>query len=253
MLFVDRFSTFTEAEVKALQKSGVDGSIAYLGAYTHPGWGKGITKETLQMYTALGWKTCFNYEGDPVSRSYFKNGQGQSDAHDVLVEFVHLGVKPTPEIDCYFSVDYNAHLPADFQVVDNYFVEVEKELDHKFTDGVYGGDPILTFLSSKDARSRVSKRWQTIAWSGGKEFGNINLYQIRVDVHRAGNVVDLDVVKRTPGYYPVPKSVNKAVPAKHEPAVHYHIVIPKDFTDIKQVTAVADQIRRLGIPASIQK
>lgn len=201
--FIDHFGNLTLAEATALKRSGIDGIIVYLCAYVHPDWMKGVTPEALAMYREIGWKVCFNYEGDPTSTSYFTPDQGKRDAEDVLTEFRWLGIAPDPAIDIYYSVDYDAHLLTDFEAVDSYFVEVEREMGGKYISGSYGGLPILEYLSSGHAKSKLTKFWQTIAWSGGRLFCHANLYQNRVNTRIDGASVDVDEVLVSPGWWPV--------------------------------------------------
>ncbi|MCL6442092.1 MAG: DUF1906 domain-containing protein [Alicyclobacillus sp.] len=201
--FIDCFSPLTAADAKALKTHGYAGVIRYLGAKTHPEFGKGITLEELHSLTEASLKVVFNWEGNSTSRAYFTSQQGAQDAKDTLTELAYLGIAPNSNIVVYYSVDYDAYTQADFDAVDNYLVAVEKELGGTFGYGVYGGLPVLQYLSSGKAKAKPTRFWQTIAWSGGRLFSHANLYQNKVETRVSGISVDVDQVLVEPGWYPV--------------------------------------------------
>jgi len=233
--FVDCFSPLIRAEALALKRSGVDGVCRYLGAKTHPEWGKGITPEELHEITQAGLKVVFNWEGNSTSRAYFTAAQGKQDATDALTELSWLGVKPSPEIAVYFSVDYDAYTPEDFAAADAYFTEAGRVLSGHFELGAYGGLPVLEYLSSAAAKSGVQKFWQTIAWSGGRIFAHADLYQNVVSTKVDGVDVDVDQVYVAPGWYPVDPP--KPAPP---PEQHWNVVVGWFPSEVKAEAAAKD-------------
>lgn len=250
--FIDCFSPLTNLDAHALSLVGIQGACRYLGAKTHPEFGKGITPSELTALTQNGLKVVFIWEGNPTYRSYFTAPQGVRDATDALTELGWLGIAPSLDITVYFSVDFDANSNADFIAVDNYLVAVDQTFAGKYGVGVYGGAPVLEYLHSGQARSKPRHYWQTVAWSGGHELDYAAMYQYSNGQMLCGVNVDLnDVYMANPGYFPLDKPTPK--PPQKPTGATYHLTVTNTYPTAQKAAEAALEVSKLGFDVKVSQ
>ena len=195
MKAVDSFSPVSLNVAKSLKAAGYAASARYLGKHTI-GLANGLSQMEAKAIRTAGLKIISIWETNPTQASYFTHAQGLEDARNAVKEAHFIGQPHWTAI--YFTVDFDAQ-EADMPRIIDYFEGVQHNLGG-YKMGAYGG--IHTLEALLNSHVRPAYWWQTIAWSGGKEFARADLYQNQVNQTIDGFGVDINDVKvNNPGWW----------------------------------------------------
>lgn len=154
-LGVDTAARITAEQAQKLRDNGV----SFVGRYLAPqGFSKALTVEEASVLRLNGLAILFCWEIGAESMRYGAK-QGGYDAARAKSIAEALGV---PSGTCiYFAADYNVP-DSDLIQCEAYIEAAKAVLGSKYQAGVYGGERICDFLSS---RGTVNKVWQCVAWT----------------------------------------------------------------------------------------
>lgn len=213
--FADCFAPVTPEFAKALKADGYSGVCRYLGAKTHPEWGKGMTPAEVAIIHAAGLSIVSIWEGGGATRAdYFTHQQGLIDGAQALEEAKWITQPLGTAI--YPSADFDAQ-EADIPAIRNYLDGVRRSFGTLYKPGVYGGYRVVTSVPA-------DFYWQTAAWSGGRKFPKAALYQdvFNKRVHSVG--IDEDQVVRDTGCWPAAKTT----PTQPKKGADKKMTLPND-------------------------
>lgn len=153
---------------------GAVGVMRYLG---HDVTGKVITRDELHSLQAAGLGVGLVFE-DGASRALAGAAAGRDDAAFAVLQALALGIPQGNVIYVAVDTDPTGH----HQVIGAYLGAWQGYLQsHGYLPGVYGGYDVMGLVTDS------WYRWQTRAWSAGRRWPGLNLYQ-----YDGGPSVDLN-------------------------------------------------------------
>ncbi len=157
---------------------------SHVGRYLVPrGW-KRLTLPEVQIITNAGIKIISVFE-TYADRPKGGTLAGVADGQSALQ--CALDVKQTLGTAIYFAVDYDAS-PSDMPVIRDYLKAAKSQIKG-YSIGVYGSYDVMEAV--KDICEHF---WQCAAWSKGRRFLDMNLFQYDIDKTVNGIQVDLNEI-----------------------------------------------------------
>ena len=221
LMFIDQFGPANQYELSFIKTKGFAGLFRYLGYYTHPQWGKGISIEEKDLIHSQGLGIGLNWEANPTSLSEISVSNGQRGGYDIVTEVDKLGAPTTVAIPS--SIDFDIQ-PADFKVALAYYEAQYKEVGDRVVLGAYGKMAMLQFL--KQEAPFLKFFWGPYAWSNDVVLPWLNAFQSRYNLRMAGVGVDEDEVFNLEGIWMPPGAAPtaKRQATAPEPA-HWNVVV----------------------------
>lgn len=171
---VDRGIAFIDKELKILKAAGYVFVVRY---YSLAAW-KRMNRTEAQLISRNGLYAVSVYQDSNDKPELFTNAIGIQQGQNAK-RFAQAAGQPSDKV-IYFAVDFQAITAADFAAVKSFFEGVVKALQGAgYPVGVYGSYDVCNFVVANVPG--VTYKWQTVAWSHGKEC-DYNLYQYQCDV-----------------------------------------------------------------------
>src|SRR5690606_30055266 len=204
-LGVDYAVRHSPDQVRCLRTQGATFVVRYL---TLPSlsW-KRLTREEAQELTNLGMNIVSVYQARMNVIGDFTISHADRDAEAALKNAEEVGQPKGTVI--YFAVDFDAgpeHKPQLYA----YFGMVIDKLSNHYRVGVYG-----SYWTCESLAPLVPYLWQTYAWSKGKLYPGVHLYQFHNGVNWCNGSNDLDYAYKDPGWWRV--GANPVTPSYSQP------------------------------------
>jgi hypothetical protein len=181
---IDCATQITQKAGQELVKQGIN----YVARYLVPDWPsmtwKRLTKEEVQILTALGIKILSIFE----TSANRPQGGAEAGAYDGQLAYneTQLIGQPTGTA-VFFAVDYDAG-PADYDLIEQYLRAAAEQLPG-YKIGVYGSFYVVEEMARRKACDYF---WQTSAWSGNNIPVSAHVYQYEYGVQIAGIQTDIN-------------------------------------------------------------
>jgi hypothetical protein len=186
---IDRAIPFkTLAELQAIRALGYN----FVGRYLTKSRWKALTKQEAELITKADMYVASVYQNANNRADYFSYNQGKMDAYDAIEKAQACGAPDDAVL--YFAVDFDTtkiingveainYVYPYFKGVADVFASgytCDKGFKHeyKYRLGVYGS--YNTCIKVPARVPKVTFKWQTIAWSKGREC-DWNMYQHAID------------------------------------------------------------------------
>jgi peptidoglycan hydrolase-like protein with peptidoglycan-binding domain len=191
---VDCATRVTPDVAAMLKAQGIQAVGRYLGYHTKR-WSKTLTPDEVRAIHGAGLSIFSIWESNPTHTEYFSYSRGVSDAQIACTEAKFIGQPKGTAI--YFTVDCDA---TEMKPILEYFCGVQSAMHPDYRIGAYGPYRVLVALA--ESATPPDFYYQTYAWSNGRLFHKVNLYQYENDVHLYGLDVDKDALFTRIGAWP---------------------------------------------------
>ena len=186
MNMIDCATQLTTSSCQTLLQNGV----THVGRYLPTQSWKGLTQNEVNAIQSSGLNLVSVYEDGGNNPSNFNHDQGVADANRAYQLAQSVGQPENTAI--YFTVDFDAQTKH-FANILNYFQGLKDTLT-SYKIGCYGKYEVVQLIKSKGLADYF---WQTYAWSAGKHFSGIHLFQYKNDISQYGLNLDLDQVENS--------------------------------------------------------